>query len=103
MEPVISPMYLYLIDLLSTIRDISFIDLLLFGVICLLAMLTFFEESDDNSLELSSSKNNETELTEKDKTTILKIFFFIFTQFISHLQRKENSCYVMLKGKYVQT
>lgn len=28
MEPVISPMYLYLIDLLSTIRDVSFIGLL---------------------------------------------------------------------------
>ena len=26
-----------------------------------------------------------------------KCSLFIFTQFISHLQRKENSCYIMLK------
>ena len=26
-----------------------------------------------------------------------QVFFSIFVQFISHLQRKENSCYVMLK------
>ena len=30
-------------------------------------------------------------------------FFSIFVQFISHLQRKENSCYVMLKIKFYQT
>ena len=103
MEPVISPMYLYLIDLLSTIRDISFIDLLLFGVICLLAMLTFFEESDDNSLELSSSKNNETELTEKDKTTILKIFFFIFiVSFILYVTiPTKDTMYKMLISSYI--
>ena len=28
-----------------------------------------------------------------------KCSLFIFTQFISHLQRKENSCYIMLKYK----
>lgn len=97
MEPLISPMYLYLIDLLSTIRDVSFIGLLLFGVICLLAMLTFFEESDNNSLELSSSKNNETELTEKDKTTILKIFFFILYVTIP----TKDTMYKMLISFYI--
>lgn len=103
MEPVISPMYLYLIDLLSTIRDVSFIGLLLFGVICLLAMLTFFEESDDNSLELSSSKNNETELTEKDKTTILKIFFFIFIVFFILYVAipTKDTMYKMLISSYI--
>ena len=29
-----------------------------------------------------------------------KCSLFIFTQFISHLQRKENSCYIMLKISY---
>ena len=103
MEPVISPMYLYLIDLLSTIRDVSFIGLLLFGVICLLAMLTFFEESDDNSLELSSSKNNETELTEKDKTTILKILFFIFIVFFILYVAipTKDTMYKMLISSYI--
>ena len=28
--------------------------------------------------------------------TIEQVFFFIFAQFISHLKRKENSCYIML-------
>lgn len=82
MEPVISPMYLYLIDLLSTIRDVSFIGLLLFGVICLLAMLTFFEELLSSSSKNISSENDETELTEKDKILILKILFFIFAVFL---------------------
>ena len=27
-----------------------------------------------------------------------KCSLFVFTQFISHLQRKENSCYIMLKA-----
>lgn len=101
MEPVISPMYLYLIDLLSTIRDVSFIGLLLFGVICLLAMLTFFD--DDNSLELSSSKNNKTELTEKDKITILKIFFFIFIVFFILYVAipTKDTMYKMLISSYI--
>ena len=29
-----------------------------------------------------------------------KCSLFVFTQFISHLQRKENSCYIMLKISY---
>lgn len=57
MEPLISPMYLYLIDLLNTVRDISFICLLLFATICLLAMLTFFEEDDNSVYTILSQKN----------------------------------------------
>ena len=49
-------MYLYLIDLLNTVRDISFICLLLFATICLLAMLTFFEEDDNSSSRIYRQK-----------------------------------------------
>ena len=33
---------------------------------------------------------------------IKQIFFFIFTQFISHLQSKENSCYIMLNFEFYE-
>ena len=103
MEPVISPMYLYLIDLLNTVRDISFIGLLLFATICFLAMLTFFEEDDTNSSKNVLSENDEIELTEKDKILILKILFFIFVVFLVLyiVIPTKDTMYKMLISSYI--
>lgn len=89
---------------MSTIRDVSIIGLLLFGVICLLAMLTFFEEDDNNSSSKNiSSENDETELTEKDKILILKIFFFIFAVFLVLYVAipTKDTMYKMLISSYI--
>lgn len=103
MEPLISPMYLYLIDLLNTVRDISFIGLLLFATICFLAMLTFFEEDGTNSSKNVSSENDEIELTEKDKILILKILFFIFAVFLILyiVIPTKDTMYKMLISSYI--